>query len=122
MLAKDIMTTNVVTITPEVSVEEIAKLLLARGISGVPMVSAEGALAGLVSEGDLIRREGAPDRGRGNRRRARGQRPPRLAPALHARDLKPVASNRPDGVGGAAYDPMRNFTAPFGTLPHSDVT
>ncbi len=58
MLAKDIMTTDVVTITPEASVEEIAKLLLARGISGVPVVDAEGALVGLVSEGDLIRREG----------------------------------------------------------------
>ena len=58
MLAKDIMTADVVTITPEASVEEIAKLLLARGISGVPVVDAEGALVGLVSEGDLIRREG----------------------------------------------------------------
>ncbi len=63
MLAKDIMTTDVVTVTPEASVEEIAMLLLARGISGVPVVGAEGALVGLVSEGDLIRRGGAPDRG-----------------------------------------------------------
>ncbi len=61
MLAKDIMTTDVVTITPEASVEEIAKLLLARGISGVPVVGAEGGLVGLVSEGDLIRREGDPE-------------------------------------------------------------
>ncbi len=61
MLAKDIMTTDVVTVTPEASVEEIAKLLLARGISGVPVIGAEGALVGLVSEGDLIRREGDPE-------------------------------------------------------------
>ena len=64
MLAKDIMTTNVVTITPDVSVEEIATLLLARRISGVPVIGAEGALVGLVSEGDLIRREGEPERHR----------------------------------------------------------
>ena len=61
MLAKDIMTTDVVTVTPEASVEEIAMLLLAPGISGVPVVGAEGALVGMVSEGDLIRRESDPE-------------------------------------------------------------
>ena len=61
MRAKDIMTTDAITIAPDVSVQEIAKLLLARGISGVPVVGPEGALVGLVSEGDLIRREGDPE-------------------------------------------------------------
>jgi CBS domain-containing protein len=56
MLAKDIMTTDVVTISPDLRVEEIAKLLLARRISGVPVVSADGSLVGIVSEGDLFRR------------------------------------------------------------------
>jgi predicted transcriptional regulator len=45
MLAKDIMTTKVVTIAPELPVEEIARLLLARGISGVPVVDGDGRLA-----------------------------------------------------------------------------
>ncbi len=58
MLAKDIMTTDVITIAPSLGVEQIAQLLLSCNISGVPVVDAEGALVGLVSEGDLIRREG----------------------------------------------------------------
>lgn len=56
MLAKDIMTTNVITITPGLGVEQIAQLLLSCNISGVPVVDAEDRLIGLVSEGDLLRR------------------------------------------------------------------
>ncbi len=56
MLARDIMTTNVITITPSLSVEQIAQLLLSCSISGVPVVDAEDRLIGVVSEGDLLRR------------------------------------------------------------------
>lgn len=56
MLAKDIMTQDVCTVTRETRVGEVAKLLLARRISGVPVVDAKGALCGIVSEGDLLRR------------------------------------------------------------------
>lgn len=56
MQAKDVMTTAVVTIGPNVTVREIARLLLERRISAVPVVNAEGRLMGIVSEGDLIRR------------------------------------------------------------------
>ena len=65
MLARDIMTTDVVTIAPDLSVEQIAQLLLSCGISGVPVVDAGGGLIGLVSEGDLLRRhEGGTERHR----------------------------------------------------------
>jgi CBS domain-containing protein len=56
MLAKDIMTPNVITIAPSLGIEEIAQLLLSCNISGVPVVDAEDRLIGLVSEGDLLRR------------------------------------------------------------------
>lgn len=56
MQAVDVMTRNVVTVSPETSVEEIARLLLERHISAVPVVDKDGALHGIVSEGDLIRR------------------------------------------------------------------
>ena len=56
MRAADIMTRNVVTVMPEVSVVEVAKLVLDRGISAVPVVDADGRLLGIVSEGDLMRR------------------------------------------------------------------
>jgi CBS domain-containing protein len=42
MRAADVMTTEVVTISPDASVLELAKLLSARGISGVPVVDADG--------------------------------------------------------------------------------
>ncbi|MFQ5938277.1 MAG: CBS domain-containing protein, partial [Acidiferrobacterales bacterium] len=56
MKAKDIMTRNVVTVKPETSVTEIAKLLVERQISAVPVVNNENRVLGIVSEGDLMRR------------------------------------------------------------------
>lgn len=56
MQAKDIMTTEVVTVTSDSRVEDIAKLLLERNISAVPVVDTNGKIIGIVSEGDLIRR------------------------------------------------------------------
>ena len=56
MQAKDIMTTRVVTVGPDESVTEIAQKLTDHHISAVPVVEADGALLGIVSEGDLLRR------------------------------------------------------------------
>ena len=56
MFAADVMTHDVVTVHSDTTVKEIAEILLAKGISGVPVVDAGGALIGIVSEGDLIHR------------------------------------------------------------------
>ena len=56
MDAGDVMTREVVTIGPDTPVLQIVQLLLARGISGVPVIDEDGALVGVVSEGDLLRR------------------------------------------------------------------
>lgn len=56
MHAKDVMTSDVVTVSPDTDVQEIARLLLARRISAVPVVGADGRIQGIVSEGDLMRR------------------------------------------------------------------
>src|SRR5665213_54249 len=55
MLVEQIMTKSVVGVKPSVSIGEAAKLMLAHNISGLPVVQ-DGALAGLVTEGDLLRR------------------------------------------------------------------
>ena len=56
MLAKDVMTREVITVKPETAVRDIAATLLERHISAVP-VSADGrSVIGIVSEGDLMRR------------------------------------------------------------------
>jgi CBS domain-containing protein len=56
MKAQDIMTREVATVRPETSVREIAALLMEKNISGVPVVSDDGAIVGIVSEGDLLHR------------------------------------------------------------------
>ena len=56
MLARDVMTTNVITVGPETSVRDIARQLVTSRISAVPVVDDDGQLVGLVSEGDLMRR------------------------------------------------------------------
>ena len=56
MLIKDIMTTPVVTIGRTASIAEAAALMLEKGISGLPVVDADGKLNGIVTEGDFLRR------------------------------------------------------------------
>ncbi|TMJ02174.1 MAG: CBS domain-containing protein [Alphaproteobacteria bacterium] len=56
MQAKDVMVSPVITVSPDASVAETANILLRNRISAVPVVSKAGALLGIVSEGDLIRR------------------------------------------------------------------
>ncbi|MEE9249716.1 MAG: CBS domain-containing protein [Alphaproteobacteria bacterium] len=56
MRARDVMTTNVITVTSRPRVDEIARLLLKRRISAVPVVGEDGAIVGIVSEADMLRR------------------------------------------------------------------
>lgn len=56
MIAKDVMTTQVVTVSPNTLVSEIAELLLENCISAVPVVDEKNRVIGIVSEGDLMRR------------------------------------------------------------------
>ena len=52
-LARDIMTTPVITVTPDTSVKDLAALFRDKRIGGVPVV-ADGKLVGIVTEGDLM--------------------------------------------------------------------
>jgi CBS domain-containing protein len=56
MKAADVMISNVITVSPDASVQDVAKILLAHRISAVPVVGHDGELVGIISEGDLIRR------------------------------------------------------------------
>jgi CBS domain-containing protein len=57
MIARDLMTKDVISVSADTPVDEISKLLLARGISAAPVLDAAGAVIGMVSEGDLIARD-----------------------------------------------------------------
>jgi CBS domain-containing protein len=56
MRAMDVMTTDVITVDPDTTVQALAALLAERGISGAPVVDSSGRLVGIVSEGDLLHR------------------------------------------------------------------
>jgi CBS domain-containing protein len=55
MNARDVMSETVVSVHPDTPIREIARLLLDKGISAVPVIDNYGAPIGMVSEGDLIR-------------------------------------------------------------------
>jgi CBS domain-containing protein len=57
MKAREIMTRDVVAVRPETPTREIARLLVDKGISAVPVVDDKGAPIGMVSEGDLLGRD-----------------------------------------------------------------
>ena len=59
MLAKDVMTTRVVTVAEDTSVEELVRVLLRWRISAVPVVDRNDNVVGVVSEGDLIHKADA---------------------------------------------------------------
>jgi len=71
MRAMDVMTTNVITVDPDISVQALATLLSERGISGVPVVDKDSRLVGIVSEGDLLHRAETGTERRTQRRRSR---------------------------------------------------
>ena len=56
MKAADVMTRQVVTVTPDATIEEAARLMLHHRISGLPVTGTDGAVLGILTEGDLLRR------------------------------------------------------------------
>ncbi len=57
----DIMTTDVVTVSPDTTVREAALTMVRHGISGLPVLDAAGALVGIVSEADFVAEEAVHD-------------------------------------------------------------
>jgi CBS domain-containing protein len=55
--ASQIMTKQYLTISPEMRVEELARLLLRKDVTGAVIVDKKGKLLGVVTEGDLIAKE-----------------------------------------------------------------
>lgn len=56
MRAKDVMTRDLISVTPDATVLQAARLMLQHHISGLPVVDASGKLVGILSEGDFLRR------------------------------------------------------------------
>lgn len=58
MLAKDIMTRDVITVSPAMSVKSLAGLLIKNQISGAPVAGKNGKIVGVVSESDIVAKKG----------------------------------------------------------------
>lgn len=54
LTAKDVMTTDVVTIPEDTDISVAAQLLFDKGFNGVPVVNAAGALTGILCQSDLV--------------------------------------------------------------------
>ena len=56
LYARDIMTTEVLTVSPETSIADLSKTLENRQIGGVPVVDQGGRLVGVITQTDLLER------------------------------------------------------------------
>ena len=54
LTAKELMSTNVITVTIETPVRELAKVFSENAISGAPVVDDQSEVIGVVTESDLI--------------------------------------------------------------------
>jgi CBS domain-containing protein len=57
MKAMDVMVRDVITIGPDDSIADAAKLIADNDVSALPVVDHDGHLVGIISEGDLMNRE-----------------------------------------------------------------
>jgi CBS domain-containing protein len=58
MIAKDIMTREIITVTPNMNVKTLAMTLIKNQISGAPVAGKDGKIVGIVSEADIVAKKG----------------------------------------------------------------
>lgn len=58
MIAKDIMTRDIITVTPTMTVKNLAMTLIKNQISGAPVSAKNGKIVGVVSEADIVAKRG----------------------------------------------------------------
>jgi CBS domain-containing protein len=54
MLAKDIMTRDIIMVNPKMTVKQLAMVLIKNQISGAPVAAEDGKILGIVSEADIL--------------------------------------------------------------------
>ena len=58
MIAKDIMTRDVITVSPTTTIKNLAKILIQNQISGAPVADKRGKILGVVSKADIVAKRG----------------------------------------------------------------
>ena len=102
MQARDVMTTDVLTVPPDAEVSRAAELMVGRHVSALPVVEPGGRVVGIVSEGDLMHRA---ETGTGHRHRSwwlrmfgTGHDPATEYVRAHGRHVSDVMSRDPVSV------------------------
>jgi CBS domain-containing protein len=57
MKVKDVMTRSVITVEPRTTLKDVARLMVQRRVSGMPVIDDDGSVLGVVSEGDILAKE-----------------------------------------------------------------
>lgn len=57
MTVKELMSRDVVAVTPDTTLKDVARLFVNHRISGVPVLAEHGAVLGVVTEADILRKE-----------------------------------------------------------------
>lgn len=57
MQVREVMTTDVMTVGPDIGLKAAARLMIDRGISGLPVVDDAGKLVGIITEADFVKQE-----------------------------------------------------------------
>jgi CBS domain-containing protein len=58
MIAKDIMTKDIITVAPTMTVKQLANTLIKNQVSGAPVAGKDGKIIGIVSEADIVAKKG----------------------------------------------------------------
>ena len=58
MNAKDVMTRDIITVSPSTKVKDVAMILIKNQISGAPVADKNGNILGIVSEADIVAKKG----------------------------------------------------------------
>src|SRR3989337_1538975 len=57
MKINEIMTKKVITVMPETAVKDVAQILYANALTGVPVIDSENHVVGIINESDIISQE-----------------------------------------------------------------
>ena len=58
MVAKDVMTRDIITVSPSTKIKDLAMILIKNQISGAPVADKNGNILGIVSEADIVAKRG----------------------------------------------------------------
>jgi CBS domain-containing protein len=99
LTVRDVMTSTVVTVADSVPFKEIVRLMQVHGVSALPVVDAQGHLAGIVSEADLLPKEASETDGEHHLFGPRRKRADKAAGLVAAQLMSaPVAAVGPDAT------------------------